>query len=44
MREASGLFLILFGAGFVWVGVHGFEGTGLAGLMNTIFGAIGKVN
>jgi hypothetical protein len=42
MREASGLLLILIGTAFVWVGVHGYQGAGLSGIMNTIFGGIEK--
>lgn len=43
MREAGGLFLILFGSAFIWIGVHGYQGTGLAGLMNSIFGGIAGI-
>jgi hypothetical protein len=38
MRETWALFLILAGSCFVWVGVHGYQGSGLPGLLNTIYG------
>jgi hypothetical protein len=40
MREASGLFLILIGAAFLWVAIHGYDGAGLPGMFDTIFGGI----
>lgn len=43
MREAGGLFLILVGTAFCWVGIHGYEGSGLSGVLNTIFGGISKI-
>jgi len=38
MRETWGLVLILAGIALVWVGVHGYDGSGLPGLLNTIYG------
>lgn len=42
MRESWGLFLIFLGIGFVWVGIHGYQGAGLPGLLDTIFGGIAR--
>lgn len=40
MREAWGLFLVLTGSAFIWVGIHGYSGAGLPGMFDAIFGAI----
>lgn len=44
MRETWGLFLILAGIAFVWVGIHGYKdsGAGLPGVMSAIYGALDK--
>lgn len=42
MREAWGLFMVLTGTAFIWVAIHGYEGAGVPGMFNTIFGGIAK--
>lgn len=40
MRESFGLFFMAAGVALIWVGIHGYQGAGLPGVMNTIYGAL----
>lgn len=40
MREAFALFLIAAGTALMWVAIHGYEGAGLPGILNTIYGTL----
>lgn len=40
MRETWGLFLILAGVAFIWVAIHGYQGAGVSGVMDTIYGGL----